>query len=777
MTTVLERPAPAPVPPPAPGLAAPRPAPGAVAGATGWRTLAAGALVVVAVAPLARVYLGLGFLRPVGGAAVLAVVLAAVMLRARIGALGSLAASVAAWVLFTALAFLGTTLAFGFLPTPSTFSAGVRLWRDGMELVALRTSPTEPEAPLLLLTITGVWFIAHAVHELAVRYAAPFMALICALVIWVVPLAIAPAGARPWPWALAFALAAIGLLLASGADDRQRGRAPSGRLVAVGVPLGLAAVAIGVVVGARTPGYDAEPWYEVRGIGGTTITTNPIVDIRQRLVATDTGPVLRVTSPRPVYLRTTSLDLYNEREEWTSSGISGRPVSGEVPQATSVPFFEQVALTVELDGIAEGSILAPAPYQPVTIGGPTAEVMQYDGRSSTFTVDQGQVLRRGDLYDITAHIPTPDVDLLREIRPPVGPDPLTTLPPNVPPEVAALARSIVDEAGAVTMFDQALAVQNRLRTWTYSLNPAAGHGSTAMLQFLDSQEGYCEQFAGTMAVMLRSLNIPARLVVGYTPGELGPDQRWVVTNANAHAWVEVAFGDLGFIAFEPTPRNDGNVLVPTADAVAPGLTAAQATGGAARPAPQPGEIPRPADEDFQSLEDAAGLPPQVPEGTAPTGSGGAAVQVVLLALLGVTVMGLVLGRRRLREARDPLLRIALARRSVEDVGRAVGKARGLAETDAEYFTRVAPGHRSSLRLANVATAVTYAPHPPRSAREAELAALELRGALLTDLPAPRRSAVLSRVRLVSARRQVVEGWRSVWMRVRPATRRRRDAAE
>ena len=45
------------------------------------------------------------------------------------------------------------------------------------------------------------------------------------------------------------------------------------------------------------PGFGEAPWYQVRGMGGTTLTTNPIVDIRSRLVAQDSGPVMRVTAP------------------------------------------------------------------------------------------------------------------------------------------------------------------------------------------------------------------------------------------------------------------------------------------------------------------------------------------------------------------------------------------------------------------------------------------------------------------------------------------------
>jgi transglutaminase-like putative cysteine protease len=64
--------------------------------------------------------------------------------------------------------------------------------------------------------------------------------------------------------------------------------------------------------------------------------------------------------------------------------------------------------------------------------------------------------------------------------------------------------------------------------------------------------GYCQHFAGAMAAMLRMLGIPARVAVGFTSGTRSED-RWVVTDHDAHAWVEVWFSGHGWIPFDPTP--------------------------------------------------------------------------------------------------------------------------------------------------------------------------------------------------------------------------------
>ena len=68
----------------------------------------------------------------------------------------------------------------------------------------------------------------------------------------------------------------------------------------------------------------------------------------------------------------------------------------------------------------------------------------------------------------------------------------------------------------------------------------------------EGKRGYCQHFAGAMALMLRFLGIPARVAAGFTSGKR-EDGGWTVTDHNAHAWVEVWFPDYGWLAFDPTP--------------------------------------------------------------------------------------------------------------------------------------------------------------------------------------------------------------------------------
>ncbi|WP_197425487.1 transglutaminase-like domain-containing protein, partial [Halobacterium sp. CBA1126] len=89
---------------------------------------------------------------------------------------------------------------------------------------------------------------------------------------------------------------------------------------------------------------------------------------------------------------------------------------------------------------------------------------------------------------------------------------------------------------------------------SYSLTDVPEPGDRITDQFLFEQDaGYCEYFATAMTTMLRTQDVPARYVVGYAGGEYVGDGRYLVRGADAHAWVEVYFEDVGWVRFDPTP--------------------------------------------------------------------------------------------------------------------------------------------------------------------------------------------------------------------------------
>jgi hypothetical protein len=79
---------------------------------------------------------------------------------------------------------------------------------------------------------------------------------------------------------------------------------------------------------------------------------------------------------------------------------------------------------------------------------------------------------------------------------------------------------------------------------------------------LRSHAGFCQQFATSMAVLARIDGIPSRVAVGFTQGNRQRDGSWTITSHDAHAWPELYFSGFGWLAFEPTPRADGQAVAP-----------------------------------------------------------------------------------------------------------------------------------------------------------------------------------------------------------------------
>jgi protein-glutamine gamma-glutamyltransferase len=120
------------------------------------------------------------------------------------------------------------------------------------------------------------------------------------------------------------------------------------------------------------------------------------------------------------------------------------------------------------------------------------------------------------------------------------------------------------------LYDRARAVAGRTRSpyaavvalerwfrvtggFTYSEQPGSTPGLPPLVGFVvETKTGYCQHYAGAMALMLRLLGVPARVAVGFVPGRYR-DGAWNVTDHDAHAWVEVWFPKYGWLPFDPTP--------------------------------------------------------------------------------------------------------------------------------------------------------------------------------------------------------------------------------
>jgi hypothetical protein len=110
---------------------------------------------------------------------------------------------------------------------------------------------------------------------------------------------------------------------------------------------------------------------------------------------------------------------------------------------------------------------------------------------------------------------------------------------------------------AKTPYDYILAVNAYLQNgFTYSERPTAPAPGRAPLDafLFDTKEGYCQHFAGAMALLLRMGGVPARVATGFSPGGFSKRRdAWIVRDTDAHAWVEAWFDDLGWVTFDPTP--------------------------------------------------------------------------------------------------------------------------------------------------------------------------------------------------------------------------------
>jgi transglutaminase-like putative cysteine protease len=125
----------------------------------------------------------------------------------------------------------------------------------------------------------------------------------------------------------------------------------------------------------------------------------------------------------------------------------------------------------------------------------------------------------------------------------------------LPERVKDLAYSITKDKK--TLYDKVKAVEEYLRQYPYSLDvpPTPSDRDFVDYFLFDLKKGYCSYYATAMVIMLRTIGIPARYVVGFRmPSAPSSDGKYRITAANAHAWVEVYFDDYGWITFEPTPN-------------------------------------------------------------------------------------------------------------------------------------------------------------------------------------------------------------------------------
>jgi transglutaminase-like putative cysteine protease len=526
-------------------------------------------LTVSGAVAFARVFRGQGPALTLGIAAGVAVLVAGALERRNV-LLATVVSGAGLAVMIGWLIFPETTKYL--LPTPTTYRAALHAWQSVGRIAAQEVAPTQPLDPLFLAALTAVWTAAFSSHVLAVRARSPLLALVPPGALLAFTSLLLDEGPRPL-YVAAFLAAAMAVLFADSLrrvghwgpltmwHGRHRRLGPTttlrgARRIAL-VCLGLAVFFPGIL-----PGYQDEGLIDVHSKGaGQRVSINPIVDIRPALLQSPIVELFQVRSSNPAgaYWRLLSLDRF-DGQRWTASNptatggtelksgaLSSVSPTGTAPQPNSVILQQHVVL----DHL--GREWLPAAYDPVQLTSNDQRV-RWDPVSSTLVATDGTF--KGFTYDITSQLPEPPRGQLDSVPNVVSPglSRYTQLPGNVPQQIYQFAHQLTDDKP--TMYQKVFALQQYLKThYRYDERVPAGHDVNHIMYFLtQSKAGYCEQFAGTMAVLLRALGIPARVAVGFTPGTHDPKTgAWHVTTKNAHTWVEVFFGGQGWLAFEPTP--------------------------------------------------------------------------------------------------------------------------------------------------------------------------------------------------------------------------------
>ena len=699
------------------------------------RLIALAAVILLAVTTglaFGRVFLGAASTLHLVGAAVAAACLAAAFERRSL-------------LLATIVSGLGLAIAVGLivfphttwygLPTADTLRAALDAARLVGEQARIQPAPAEPIDPLLLAAVVSLWAAVFSAHALAFRAGSPLLGLVPPVALVAFADTVLEEFVRP-VYGVAFLAAALLVVFADGLA-RVQGWGPvwaSGRR-GVAVTAGrsarrLAFTALGAALLAPVlvPGFGSAGLVDFGTPAEDRVAIDPFVSIQASLVQKDPVEVLRITAEHPSYVRLFPLPVFDGVGWRRAEASDAEPVAAEQPLGTEGrgdPTIATITITSDL-----GQNYLPAPSPLLSIGTVTGRTVRYDRETGTAFVDPP--LRGGDTYTVTtSYQATPAEGLRNVVFPKPAPDdPYLQVPDDMPGEIAELTR--VWTADADTVFDKVVAIEQRLHSsgeFRYEPDTPVRSGPSSILDFLQNTKvGFCQQFATSMAAMLRSIQIESRVVVGYATGvENGPPGNYSVSSNLAHAWVEVYFPGWGWLPFEPTPTRTNAVSYVYDPATAcsgpdcetppnAGQGAGSANGTAAR------------ERAFEKDPRFNG-PRGGPAGTDPIDVAddepfiSARMALLLAAIVGCLVLLLIPPTRavrrrvRLRRAAAEPRRMILATYEVfTERAAGMGLGRGRGETLDEYRRKVldtgylSDGHLD--RLTRLTTAAAYSPHEP-----------------------------------------------------------------
>jgi transglutaminase-like putative cysteine protease len=346
------------------------------------------------------------------------------------------------------------------------------------------------------------------------------------------------------PFFALFLACAVGLLLSAGTvGEEGPGRAA--------VVAGIAVVVLALLV-PRLPLSDATispgmiDWTRI-GTGGTS-RLDVQADVGDYLEAGRDAELLRVRSEEPLLWRGGTLDFFDGvRWSDTTSPVDddGIELASGIP--TRIVEQEVEVLNAKTDVLFGG-------YRVVD----TDRFDATPNSDASWSVDEP--FEEGSTYEVISQIPQPSQGQLRgagTTYPAAVERKFLQLPPSTPGVVAETAQKIRGDYDTSTPYDAARAVERYLiydGGFVYNLDVSYRRADKAVEEFLgDGKEGFCTQFSTSMALILREMDIPSRVVYGATTGEEVDDGEYVVTGSNMHTWVEVYFPGVGWYPFNPTP--------------------------------------------------------------------------------------------------------------------------------------------------------------------------------------------------------------------------------
>jgi transglutaminase-like putative cysteine protease len=653
-------------------------------------------------------------------------VVAATLRRSRVHPAMALASSIAAMVVTVSMVMYRASTTVG-IPSRETWHLASNHTRDAWRAFPDARAPIAGVGGFLLWAVIGIFVIALLSDAFAFRARAGIEAVIPAGVMLVIAAMTGKGSDRLRVPLTVVQMSATFVFLACHrawvshrtATWLTGPRKPDSRgVIGAGLLVAGGAVALGALVAPILPGAHDRALYDYQRAIPTSakrVTLNPLVDIRGRIASQSRVEAFRVQSPIATYWRITTLNVFDGKT-WKgdtrySNVDNGEELAG-VPKATN---HVDADATFTISNLRDEYV--PVANNPTRIEGL--------GKLS-YSKDAGSVLLRSGrtepgAYTVSLRVPRVDAAVLRAA--PAELDGVSSkyldLPSDFPQSVRDEATSVT--ADATTPYDRARLLQDWFRSnFDYSIDVRAG-GDQPIVTFLAQRIGYCEQFSGTFAAMARSLGLPARVAVGFTQGIAQPDGSFMVQGRHAHAWPEVHFAGVGWVAFEPTPNR--------------GIPGATAYTGV-QPA-QEGDTPTPAPETTVATTVAPTTLPDLTATTLATGPGSETVPVpdgsgeskpyswvpmivagaVALAAAAAWIVGLAVYRRRAYGHRralavDDRQRVRLHWSEACEALERTGLIRDRSETSIEYARRVQRyiGPSALKPLAEAETIVAYSPN-------------------------------------------------------------------